>query len=138
MKAIANIKSIIVAGLILISLTTAVGQAKLAVEDRTPEWRDAIRYALSQSQKYYKKSTFDHFCEPDKQLCTNYIYYPEGDHKIFLREVMGNNGLVFLRDICTFDVYGTIRWCKNFDTGAEREDMKDPNGSWHTVQGSWQ
>lgn len=99
-------------------------------------WQMLIRHALNESIKAYGKSTYDRFCEPEKQVCTNFMYYPIGDKKVFLREVMNKDERVFLRDICHFNTSGDIRWCKNFDTGAMREDMKGPDNKWVTVDGS--
>jgi hypothetical protein len=100
------------------------------------DWRSVIRHALTKSYKSYGKSTYDRFCEPEYKVCTDFIYYPVGNEKVFIREVTNANNIVVLRDVCTLNEPGDIRRCKNFDTGALRQDMKDKNNRWSTVEGS--
>jgi hypothetical protein len=106
-----------------------------AREENNADWQKMVRHAMNQSFKAYGKNTYDHFCEPEMKLCTDFVYYPVQDKKIFLREVSNINDQIILRDICTFSVNGDTRWCENYDTGAKRIDMKDKFNKWVTVEG---
>jgi hypothetical protein len=132
-KAKAIVRGNIVASVIVSGFMAILpAQAKA---NQSGDWQKMVRYAMDQSVKAYGKSTYDHFCEPEMKLCTDFVYYPVQDKKIFLREVSNINDKIILRDVCTFSVNGDTRWCENFDTGARRTDMQDRNNRWVTVEG---
>jgi hypothetical protein len=43
------------------------------------------------------------------------------------------NGKITQREICTFNSFGDIRSCVDWDTKATHRDMKDSKGVWSKV-----
>jgi hypothetical protein len=42
-------------------------------------------------------------------------------------------GKVIERELCTFNSFGDIRTCTDWETKATHRDMKDPSGEWTKV-----
>ena len=45
------------------------------------------------------------------------------------------NGKMLRREICSFNNYGDIRTCTDWETGAIHRDMQDKSGDWQKVTG---
>ena len=43
------------------------------------------------------------------------------------------NGTIIEREVCTFNSFGDIRNCRDWDTKATHRDMKDSKGAWTKV-----
>ena len=43
------------------------------------------------------------------------------------------DGKTFEREVCTYNEFGDIRSCLNWDTKATHRDMKDSSGAWTKV-----
>jgi len=94
------------------------------------DWADLAKYAYQQSQYYSGKAQINHFCEPDKKLCTTYIvvYDPKGMWS--LREVENVNEVLVARIICRFNASQDIRTCTNFDTKQTTQEMQGNDQKW--------
>ena len=42
-------------------------------------------------------------------------------------------GVIQQRELCTFNGYGDVRTCVDWDRGSKRTDMKDGKGQWSQV-----
>jgi hypothetical protein len=43
------------------------------------------------------------------------------------------NGKALRREVCSFNKFGAVRTCVDWDTGERHRDMKDKTGNWHDV-----
>jgi hypothetical protein len=53
------------------------------------------------------------------------------DSAVLTREDL--NGKIAEREFCTFNSFGDVGSCLNWDTNAIHRDMKNPKGEWYKV-----
>jgi hypothetical protein len=51
-----------------------------------------------------------------------------------LRATQNVNGKIMKRDVCTFNSFGDIRTCYNWDTNVTTKEMKNLKGEWYFVE----
>lgn len=73
-------------------------------------------------------------CQPEIKLCNTAIIFKGTDGKdVMVRAAQDANEKMVSRDICTFNVYGDIRQCFNWDTSVTSKEMKNAAGDWLAV-----
>ena len=90
-------------------------------------------YSLSASQ-HGGKADIARSCQPKLQICNTAIFF-EGNDKssIMVRVATDIDGKTISRDVCTFNSFGDIRTCLDWDKNIKTREMKDSNGEWSSV-----
>jgi hypothetical protein len=73
-------------------------------------------------------------CQPEARVCNNVVIFKAkdgSDSAVLTREDL--NGKITEREFCTFNSFGDVRSCLNWDTNAIHRDMKNPKGDWYKV-----
>jgi hypothetical protein len=72
-------------------------------------------------------------CQPAERTCTTGVMFKmDGADTIALtRENL--DGKIVEREICTYNDFGDVRSCVNWDTSETHRDMKDSKGAWTKV-----
>ena len=72
-------------------------------------------------------------CQPEERMCsTGIMFEMDGIHAIVLSR-QNLDGKIIQRELCTFNNFGDIRSCLDWDTKATHRDMKDAKGVWSKV-----
>ena len=66
-------------------------------------------------------------------MCNNAILFKTKDVEMMAKTVEDISGRVTRREICGFNKFGDVRYCRNWDTGENRTDMKNSKGVWIKV-----
>jgi hypothetical protein len=73
-------------------------------------------------------------CQPELKICNSAILFIGDTGKsMMVRAAFDLDDKVVSRDVCTFNAYGDIRECWNWDTSAHTKEMKDSKGQWYGV-----
>jgi hypothetical protein len=101
-------------------------------EGRTPQWSQVVDAAIAQSKiQYGGTPNMKRSCQPELKLCTIAIFFKDsGGKDTMVRAAQDINDQVVSRDICTFNFYGDVRQCFNWDTGVTSREMKNSSGEW--------
>jgi hypothetical protein len=72
-------------------------------------------------------------CQPEERICTTGVMFKmEGTDTIVLSR-HNLDGKLIQREFCTYNNFGDIRSCFDWDTNATHRDMKDAKGVWSKV-----
>jgi hypothetical protein len=101
----------------------------------TPKWEDMVSNAINASTVQHNgKPQLNRICQPELKICTIAVFFTGKDGKeLMLRTTEDANGKLQSRDLCTFNQYGDIRYCVDWDRGTTQRDMKDANGVWSKI-----
>lgn len=97
-------------------------------------WNSLVDGALDiSSQQHGGKPKTSRSCQPEAHVCTTAIVLTmDGvDTAILARE--NAQGKIIEREICTFNDFGDVRTCMDFDSKTSHRDMKDSKGNWSKV-----
>jgi hypothetical protein len=72
-------------------------------------------------------------CQPEEQMCATGVMFKMDDRDAVVLSRQDINGKIVQREICTFNSFGDIRSCMDWDTRATHRDMKDSKGVWSKV-----
>ncbi len=72
-------------------------------------------------------------CQPQARVCATAIMFKLNDIDTLLLAREDLNGKIFEREVCTFNSYGDVRTCVDFDRNTTHRDMKDSKGEWSKV-----
>ncbi len=98
-------------------------------------WKSIVKTAIDASTAQYGKLNFNRSCQPNIKLCSNAIFYKTKDGvDVMVRTAEGLNGKIIKRDVCTFNDYGDIRTCLDWDAGKKTREMKASSGAWTEVE----
>jgi hypothetical protein len=102
-----------------------------------PTWANLLDGALELSkQQHDGTADFARVCQPELKICNNGLSFAAKDGtKMILKVTEDMNGKMLRREICSFNNYGDVRTCTDWETGASHRDMKDKNGDWQSVGG---
>ncbi len=50
------------------------------------------------------------------------------------RVAQNASGVIVKKDICSFNAFGDVRDCTDFDTSVSTKEMKDKNGTWVMIE----
>jgi hypothetical protein len=106
-----------------------------AAQSAPPKWEDLVDKALAMStEQNGGKPLINRMCEPRVKSCSNAIFVKVNDGTmVMLRTQEDPSGKLINRDICSFNSFGDVRTCADWDTGASSREMKDAGGNWYTV-----
>ena len=112
---------------------TAPAPAQAANVKKT--WADIVALAIEQSKLGNGgRLNSARVCQPEIKACSNAIYYKLSDGKDYmLRTTEDINGNLQKREICSFNEFGDVRTCFNWDTAITSTDMKNIQGEWYGV-----
>jgi hypothetical protein len=71
--------------------------------------------------------------QPQAGVCTTGILFKLNGTDAILLSRQNIDGRIVEREICTFNSFGDMRSCVDWDTKATHRDMKDPRGEWSKV-----
>jgi hypothetical protein len=72
-------------------------------------------------------------CQPSHGVCTTGVLFKmEGKDAIVLAR-QNIDGKIFEREMCTYNDFGDMRSCVDWDTKATHRDMRDAKGEWTKV-----
>lgn len=105
--------------------------AKAAV---TQSWDAMVSNAIdiSSSQNGGTPTTL-RSCQPQSRVCTSGVMFKLDGVNTVLLSRQNIDGKVIEREICTFNRYGDMRSCVDWDTKETHRDMKDSKGEWSKV-----
>jgi hypothetical protein len=72
-------------------------------------------------------------CQPQAGVCATGILFKLNGTDAILLSRQNIDGRIVEREICTFNSFGDMRSCVDWDTKATHRDMKDPSGEWSKV-----
>ncbi|MBN8999456.1 MAG: hypothetical protein J0H54_08675 [Rhizobiales bacterium] len=88
--------------------------------------------AMSKSQHGGRADTSRN-CQPELKLCNTAVFFEWKNTPMMLRLTEDIDGRVVARDICSFNSFGDVRTCVDWDSGKSSRQMKDTNGEWYAV-----
>ncbi len=73
-------------------------------------------------------------CQPEERMCsTGIMFKMDGGADAIVLSRQNLDGKIIEREMCTFNNFGDIRSCLDWDTKATHRDMKDAKGVWTKV-----
>jgi hypothetical protein len=72
-------------------------------------------------------------CQPKARVCTTGVIMKMDGVETVLLQRQNPEGKIIERELCTFNSFGDIRTCTDWDTKATHRDMKDSSGEWTKV-----
>jgi hypothetical protein len=114
------------------SLQSRSTSSSEAVEGRPPSWGGLLDTALSLSKEQNGgKPDFQRVCQPELKSCVNGLAFKAKDGTDMIMKVTENlDGKIIRREICSFNQYGDIRSCLDWDAGTTHRDVKNSSGEW--------
>jgi hypothetical protein len=100
-----------------------------------PDWSTIVKgaFALSARQNNGTPAS-SRACQPELKVCSTFVFFTANDGTtVMVRSVEDPTGQLIKRDICSFNEFGDVRVCTNFDTGAKSREMKNERGDWVQV-----
>jgi hypothetical protein len=68
------------------------------------------------------------------KVCNNAVFFRDKDGTdLMLRTTEDMNGRLTRREVCSFNSFGDVRTCFDWDTKAGHRDMKDSRGNWQKI-----
>jgi len=111
-------------------------EKSLASKDATPpSWDKMLDRAIQLSSKQHNGTPdIERVCQPDLKECINGLSFKAADGTDMIMKVTEDmNGKLLKKEVCSFNKYGDIRDCLNWDTGEQHRDMKNKNGDWYRM-----
>jgi len=101
-------------------------------ESKNAQWAQVVDAAIAQSKiQHGGTASMNRNCQPELRLCSTAIFFKNTDGKdAMVRVGQDINDNILSRDICTFNAFGDIRQCFNWDTGATSREMKNSANEW--------
>lgn len=100
-----------------------------------PTWGDMIKMAANLSIQAYGRLNSGRSCQPELKVCSNAILYRTKDGiNAMIRTEENIDGKVIRRDICSFNSFGDVRTCLDWDAGRLTKEMKSSNGTWTLIE----
>lgn len=106
-----------------------------ANETPTPTWDSLLDRAMELSKKQNGGTpNIQRICQPELKECINGLSFdaPDGTHMV-MKATEDTRGKMLKREVCSFNSFGDVRVCVNWDTGEKHRDMKNKNGDWYGV-----
>lgn len=100
-----------------------------------PSWDKLLDRAIGLSTQQHGGAPDIHrICQPEFKECINGLAFkaPDGTNMI-MKVTEDMNGKMQKREVCSFNEFGDVRICVNWDTGEKHRDMKNKNGDWYGI-----
>ena len=100
-----------------------------------PTWSSILDRAIVLSKDQHGGvAAFDRGCQPEFKVCINALSFKLKDGTDMILKVTEDmNGKMVRREICSFNSFGDVRSCTNWDNGETHKDMKNKNGEWELI-----
>lgn len=110
-------------------------QAPIAKQSSGPTWKSVIENAVTASmQQNGGRIQNNRVCQPELKLCTNAIFYKTNHGTdAMVRTTEDIDGKMVRRDLCTFNTFGDVRTCLDWDSGKVSREMRDANNKWSLI-----
>jgi len=110
-------------------------QEKSSDNSPPPTWDQILDRAIELStQQHNGNPDVNRVCQPEFKECINGLSFKAKDGTDMIMKVTEDmNGKMLRREVCSFNSYGDVRTCVNWDTGEAHRDMKNKNGDWYSV-----
>ncbi len=105
------------------------------VEDANSRWKAFIDKASAISARQNNGTpNFTRGCDPKTKTCVTALSFKDEKNAAMIAKIAEDmNGRKIAREICSFNNFGDVRFCVDFDTHATHRDMKDGKGDWYKV-----
>ena len=109
-----------------------------SVRAEAPTWETITNEAIAISTKQNNgKVDFRRVCQAELKMCTLAVWYKDAaGNAEMVRVTQNSDEKVMQKDICSFNGFGDIRTCVNFDTHVKTKEMYDANKSWTVIETS--
>jgi hypothetical protein len=103
--------------------------------DKNAQWTDIVNRAMSQSSSQNGGTpNMARVCQPELKICNLAIMFKGTNGKSMMVRVAEDvNEKIVSRDICTFNDFGDVRSCIDWDTGVQLKEMKNAAGNWYAI-----
>jgi hypothetical protein len=100
-----------------------------------PSWESLLDRAIELSKKQHDGTPdFERVCQPELKECINGLSFTAPDGTAMIMKVTENmDGKAIRREVCSFNKFGDVRTCVDWDTGKQHRDVKDKDGNWYDV-----
>ena len=115
-----------------VQLGAPAQQAAAPTQTAPLTWSSVLDVGISLSKEQNGGTArFNRTCQPEVRKCSNAVFFRgKSGEEIMLRSIEDENGKQLRRDICTFNQFGDIRTCSDFDTKAKTREMLNPKKEW--------
>lgn len=100
-----------------------------------PTWDKLLDTAIALSaQQNGGKPNIQRGCQPELKVCINALLFKGKDGAdMIMKRTEDMDGKTLKKEVCSFNAYGDVRSCLNWDTGETERDMKNESGDWYQV-----
>jgi hypothetical protein len=99
-----------------------------------PSWDALVEMAVKTSAAQNNgKAISGRVCQPENKTCNNAVIYQSKGVKMMVKVTRDLNDKIILREFCSFNDQGDIRYCLNWDDTTTHRDMQDSHGDWKKV-----
>jgi hypothetical protein len=97
-----------------------------------PTWTAVIETAIAASRAQNNgQIRSSRACQPELRVCSTAIFYKtKNGTDAMVRTAEDSDGKIFSRDLCSFNEFGDVRTCLNWDGGKLTKEMKGTDGKW--------
>jgi hypothetical protein len=110
---------------------------KSATPNSTPpqSWEKILDRAIELSEQQNGGTPdISRLCQPEFKECINALAFKGKDGTDMIMKVTEDmNGKMLRRELCSFNSYGDIRTCVDWDKNESHRSMKNKNGDWYKV-----
>jgi len=106
-----------------------------ASQPDAPTWENLLDRAIKLSKREHGGTpAFERTCQPEFKECINGLSFTAPDGTYMIMKVTENlDGKILKREVCSFNKFGDVRTCVDWETGEQHRDMKDKHGNWYSV-----
>lgn len=111
-------------------------QASTPPQSEAPlSWKAIVDAGIARSKEQNGGTPrFSRGCQPELKSCfLVLIFKNKSGNDVIVRTTEDSNGKILKRDICTFNSFGDIRECSDFDTGATTKEMQGTDKQWRRI-----
>ncbi len=119
-----------------LAATAGLAAAAAPAQDLNSLWKTMTDRAIAQSAKQNNgTASFKRSCQPELKLCNMAVFYVDDQGtSAMVRLAEDLDGKMVKRDVCTFNSFGDVRTCLDWDTSVRTREMKNSAGEWYAVQ----
>jgi hypothetical protein len=112
---------------------TAIAPQTPAPKSRT--WNELVDEATAISaQQNGGKPNFGRTCQPEQKVCITALFFKGKDGtEMMMKGVENMVGKLIGHEICSFNSFGDVRTCVDWESKATHRDMQDSSGNWKKV-----
>jgi hypothetical protein len=98
-------------------------------------WSEVVSGAMVlSSQQNGGKPNLGRTCQPELKVCITAIFFKATDGTdMMIKAVENMVGKQITHEVCSFNNFGDVRTCVDWEDGSTHRDMQDSKGEWHKV-----